>query len=253
MRNNTEIPVSVLDASRTETTTPEASAATDADQSGEADSASTTTQPDSNEDSGTDSEEMHMESTPAPEAAQSQDQVHAPLAMDASLPAAGNQDTRQSQIVNSESTDADQPGETASAGTTTQPDSNEDSGTDSEEMHMESTPAPEAAQSQDQEHAPLATAVSLPAADNQDSSQAQIVKSEKKSTALTPKRSHKKKKANPLSRAQVADMAASEACPAATPSTFAFGMQGSAEETRGQFVYPHTDLGNCPDVLPPFQ
>ena len=169
MRNNTEIPVSVLDASRTETTTPEASAATDADQSGEAASASTTTPPDSNEDSGTDSEEMHMESTPAPETAQSQDQEHAPLAMDASLPAAGDQD----------------------------------------------------------------------------SSQAQIVKSEKKSTALTPKRSHKKKKANSLSRAQVADMAASEACPAATPSTFAFGMQGSAEETRGQFVYPHTDLGNA--------
>jgi len=168
MRSSTEIPTEVLDASSPETTTPAASAATDADQSGEA----------------------------------------------------------------------------ASASTTTQPDSNEDSGTDSEEMHMESTPAPEAAQSQDQEHAPHATAVSLPAADNQGSSQAQIVKSEKKSTALTPKRSHKKKKANPLSRAQVADMAASEACPAATPSTFAFGGLGQTTGKR-QFVRPLTDMGNA--------
>ena len=145
----------------------------------------------------------------------------------------------------SAATDADQSGEADSASTTPQPDSNEDSGTDSEEMHMESTPAPEAAQSQDQEHAPLATAVSLPAADNQGSSQAQIVKTGKKSTALTPKGSHKKKKARPLSCEQVPDMAASAARPAATPSTFAFGMQGSAEETRGQFVYPQTDLGNA--------
>lgn len=168
MRNNTETPVSVLDASRTETTTPEASAATDATQVGALVPTNPIPEPDSSE-------------------------------------------------------------ETVSSGT--------------EEANMAISTAPEAAQSQDQEHAPLATAVSLPAADNQGSSQAQIVKSEKKSTALTLKRSHKKKKANPLSCEQAPNKATTEARPAVTPSTFAFGGLGQTTGKR-QFVFSLTDMGN---------
>ena len=80
------------------------------------------------------------------------------------------------------STDADQKGEADSASTTNQPDSNEETaGTNSEEMHMETSILPETAQAQ--EDAPDATVEYLPATNDEGSSQAQIVKTGKKSTA----------------------------------------------------------------------
>lgn len=79
-------------------------------------------------------------------------------------------------------TDTDQSGETASASTTNQPDSHEETaGTNSEEMHMETSIPPETAQAQ--EDAPDATVEYLPATNDEGSSQAQIVKTGKKSTA----------------------------------------------------------------------
>ena len=42
----------------------------------------------------------------------------------------------------------------------------------------------------------------------------------------------------------IEDVAATEAHPAVTPTTFTFGMQGTATEKR-QFVFPLTERGNA--------
>jgi len=168
MRNNTEIPVSVLDASRTESTFPESSAATDAIQVGDL-----------------------VPTNPIPE-----------------------------------------------------PDSSEESvNSGTEEANMVISTAPNAAQPSDQAIKPIAEAEYLPATDDEGSRHPLVTKSEKK-VASASRRDHKKKNEPTLPRELVEHMAASEARQRAHSDFWTFGMQGSAEEIRAQFVYPLTDLGN---------
>jgi len=180
MAQTTEL-TKALDTSSQETTTPEASAATDADQKGNADSASTTNQPDSNE----------VASTPSCQGTYLYGPWStAPISFEEALMAQTTELTKALDTSREESTtpaasaitDTDQPDETASASTTNQPDSHEETaGTNSEEMHMETSTPPETAQAQ--EDAPDATVEYLPATNDEGSRQAQVTKPEKKAAS----------------------------------------------------------------------
>jgi putative DNA primase/helicase len=95
-----EIPAAVLDASRTESTFSETSAATDADQMDTVTPTNPITEPGSSEEtviSGT--KELSMEATPAPNAAQEQDKEHTPFAEAEHLPATDDEGSRQAQVI----------------------------------------------------------------------------------------------------------------------------------------------------------
>ena len=141
-------------------------------------------------------------------------------------------------------TDATQVGALVPTNPIPEPDSSEEtvnSGT--EEANMAISTAPDVAQEQDQELEPFAEAEYLPATDDEGSRQAHVTKPEKKAASAS-RRDHKKKNEPTLPRELVVHMAASEARQGAQSDFWPFGMQGSAEEIRAQFVYPLTDLGN---------
>ncbi len=103
MRNNTEIPASVLDASRTESTFPEASAPTDATQVGALVPTKPIPEPGSSEEtvsSGT--EEANMAISTAPDVAQEQDKELERIAEAEYLQATDDEGSRQAQVTKPE-------------------------------------------------------------------------------------------------------------------------------------------------------
>ena len=100
---NAKRPTEVLDASRTESTFPESSAATDAIQVGDLIPTNPITEPDSSEETvipGT--KELSMEATPAPDVAQEQGKELKRIADAEYLPATDDEGSRQAQVVKSE-------------------------------------------------------------------------------------------------------------------------------------------------------
>ena len=98
-----EKPAAVLDASRTESTFPETSAATDASQMDAVAPTNNPIEPDSSEDAvSTGTEDLNMETTLAPNAAQEQDKEHVPFAEVEYLPATDDEGSRQAPVTNSE-------------------------------------------------------------------------------------------------------------------------------------------------------
>jgi len=141
-------------------------------------------------------------------------------------------------------TDAKQVDAVAPTNNLIEPDSSEKAvSTGTEDLNMEATLAPDVAQSHNQELERIAEAECLPATDDEGSRQAQVTKPEKKAASAS-RRDRNRKKGTALPRELVLHMAASEARQGAQSDVWPFGMQGSAEEIRSQFVYPLTDLGN---------
>ena len=177
MAHSTEL-TKALDTSNLESTIQEMSAITDADQTGEVVSASNTAHSDSSRVVTPSPYQLPQKCGPW---------STAPISFEEALMAQTTELTKALDTSSQETTtpaasaitDTDQSGETASASTTNQPDSNEETaGTNSEEMHMETSIPPETAQAQ--EDAPDATVEYLPATNDEGSSQAQIVKTGKK-------------------------------------------------------------------------
>ncbi len=103
MHSKTEIPAGVLDASRTESTFPEASAATDATQVGALVPINPIPEPDSSEEtvsSGT--EEAYMAISTAPDVAQEQGKELESIAEAEYLPATDDEGSRQAQVTKPE-------------------------------------------------------------------------------------------------------------------------------------------------------
>ena len=145
----------------------------------------------------------------------------------------------------SAATDAIQVGAVVLTNPIPEPDSSEESvNSGTEGLDLENSTAPDVAQEQDKEHTPFAEAEDLPATDDEGSRQPLVTKPEKKAASASRRDRNRKGEAK-MSRERVENMAATAARGMAQPDFWAFGMQGPAEETHAQFVYPHTDLGNA--------
>jgi len=98
-----EKPAAVLDASSQESTFPEASAATDADQVDAVAPTNPVTEPDSSEKAvSTGTEDLNMEATLAPDVAQEQDKEHTPFSEVEYLPATDDEGSRQAPVTKPE-------------------------------------------------------------------------------------------------------------------------------------------------------